>query len=80
MVSPAADILGKSMYCPRCGLMVEEGALMCKRCGFHFDEPYYPQANKPQHSILWWLVVLMLVSVVGSMLLALLLYLMVMGG
>ena len=65
------------MYCPRCGLMVEEGALMCKRCGFHFDEPYGNQARK-QHSLLWWLLVLTAISAIGSILLSALLYFMVM--
>jgi transposase-like protein len=66
------------MYCPRCGTFVEDGVFMCKRCGFHFDEPFSAQARSG-HSLLWWLVVLTVVGVGSSMLMALLLYLMVMG-
>jgi uncharacterized membrane protein YvbJ len=65
------------MLCPRCGTEAADNALMCKKCGFHFDEPYGPQVRK-QHSLLWWLVVLWLGSVIGSMLLAAVLYFMVM--
>jgi predicted amidophosphoribosyltransferase len=67
------------MFCPRCGTALDEGALLCRQCGFHLDETFYPQAGKVQHSMLWWFVVIMIGLVVVSMLMTALLYLMVMA-
>jgi hypothetical protein len=65
------------MYCPRCGTVLVDGALMCGRCGFHFDEPFYPQGRKGQHSMMWWFVVIMMGLVAASILMSTFLYLMV---
>jgi hypothetical protein len=53
---------------------------MCKHCGFHFDEPFYPQGRKGQHSMMWWFVVIMLGLVTASILMSAFLYLMVTWG
>lgn len=53
---------------------------MCNKCGFHLDEPFYPQTRKAQHSIVWWFVVIMGGLVVLSVISSALLYLMVTWG
>jgi hypothetical protein len=68
------------MYCPRCGTMVEVGTLICRQCDFHFNEPFYPQARKGQHSMMWWFVIIIGGLMVSSILLSVFLYLMVMWG
>jgi hypothetical protein len=66
------------MKCPKCGSMVDDNALMCGNCFFHFDEPYEPQIKK-KHSVAWWLIVVGMICIGLTILTAFLLEAMVKG-
>ena len=68
----------KLMRCPRCGTTANVDALMCRKCGFHFDEPYAQQMRK-RHSAAWWIVVIAVVLAGLTLLTTILLQLMVRG-
>jgi len=66
------------MKCPRCGTISDDTALMCKKCNYHFDEPYVEQMTK-KHGLIWWIVILTTVGAGLSILMAAILYWMVGG-
>ncbi len=66
------------MKCPKCGVVVNDNALMCANCYFHFDEPYAPQIKK-KHSVIWWIIVAGIIAIGLTILTTLLLEAMVKG-
>jgi hypothetical protein len=66
------------MKCPKCGAISDDAALMCKKCSYHFDEPYFEQINK-KRSALWWIVLLAIIAILLTILTSAVLYWMVFG-
>jgi len=66
------------MKCPRCGTISDDAALMCKKCNYHFDEPYVEQMAK-KHDFIWWIVILAIVAIGLTILTSAILYWMVVG-